>query len=216
MNTMTRFGLGATITFLLITSVGAIGLAAGNAGYGRHGQEELTRPVVCDCVSSLSDTEAHDVLFMREEEKVARDVYLAMASLSTNQIFSNISQSEQKHMDALQNVIEKYGLIDPVGNNGVGVFTNSELQGLYDALIVQGSVSVIDALTVGAAIEEIDILDLRECLERTDNIDIQRVYQNLIRGSENHLRAFVNALEVRGLVYEPQYLSIAEYNLIIN
>ncbi len=119
-------------------------------------------------------------------------------------------------MDALQNVIEKYGLIDPVGNNGVGVFTNSELQGLYDALIVQGSASVIDALTVGAAIEEIDILDLRECLERTDNIDIQRVYQNLIRGSENHLRAFVNALEVRGLVYEPQYLSVAEYNSIIN
>ena len=74
-----------------------------------------------------------------------------------------------------------------------------------------------DALKVGAAIEEIDILDLQERLAETDNAAIQRVFENLMAGSENHLRAFVSNIKAQtGETYAPQYLSQAAYDEIVS
>jgi rubrerythrin len=87
---------------------------------------------------------------------------------------------------------------------------------MYDDLMAAGSQSLGDALKVGGAIEEIDILDLKESLEITQNEEIQRVYQNLLRGSENHLRAFTSNLERQANeIYQPQYLSQLEYDAIL-
>ena len=103
----------------------------------------------------------------------------------------------------------------PRGND-LGTFTDTKLQALYDQLVAQGSESVTDALKVGAAIEEIDILDLHERLAATDNAAIERVYNSLLAGSENHLRAFVSNLNPRtGETYAPQYLSQAAHNAIV-
>jgi hypothetical protein len=54
-------------------------------------------------------------------------------------------------------------------------------------------------------------------LTETDNADIERVYQNLLAGSKNHLRAFVTNLKApTGETYAPQYLGQAAYDAIVN
>jgi len=99
----------------------------------------------------------------------------------------------------------------------VGVFTNPDLQSLYNELVARGSQSLAEALKVGAAIEEIDILDLQERLAQTDNADLQQVFNNLLSGSYNHLRAFVSTLNSQtGEIYQPQHLSPEAYQAIIS
>ena len=146
-------------------------------------------------LEELSEGEIDGLIFMREEEKLARDVYIAMYDKWEKRVFNNISESEQRHMDALKTLFDRYELDDPVGVNSLGVFKNETLQDLYNTLIDQGSVSLIEALKVGALIEEIDILDIQNELdEHVDNQDVTFVYDNLLKGSRNHLRAFVRNL----------------------
>jgi hypothetical protein len=163
----------------------------------------------------LSDAEAEGILYMREEEKLARDVYLTLYDRWQMQVFSNIASSESTHMEAVKTLIDRYELDDPVAGRGVGEFTNEELQALYDQLVEQGSRSLVDALEVGAAIEEIDILDLEQYVAQTGKADILSVYDNLTRGSRNHLRAFVSSLERQGVTYEPVYMSIEQFEDIL-
>ncbi|WP_010478142.1 DUF2202 domain-containing protein [Thermococcus zilligii] len=152
------------------------------------------------------EEEASGLLYMVEEEKLARDVYLTLYEQTGLKVFEHISNSEQRHMDAVLSLIEKYNLTAPDTLSEVGVFQNGELQALYDQLVEQGSRSVEDALKIGAIIEETDIKDLEDWIARTDNEDIKTVYGNLIAGSENHLRAFVRNLEARGVSYTAQVL----------
>lgn len=165
-------------------------------------------------VAPLSDQEAQDVLYMREEEKLARDVYRAMSDLWEIPTFFQISESEQRHMDALARLIVRYDLEDPVVDDTEGVFTNPVFVELYGQLVEAGSASRVEALKVGALIEELDIVDLREALAHTDHADLQRVYENLTRGSRNHLRAFAALITAAGEVYEAQHLTQEEYDEI--
>jgi hypothetical protein len=167
-------------------------------------------------VVPLSDQEKSDLLYMREEEKLARDVYLAMSSSWKTPIFANIAQSEQTHMDSVATLLARYGLPDPVAGMAAGQFATEKFQTLYAELVAKGSQSLVDALAVGATIEEIDIIDLWNCLAATTHTDIRRVYGNLEAGSENHLRSFVGQLAGRGVTYQPQYLTPEQYQKIIN
>jgi hypothetical protein len=169
-----------------------------------------------DQISPLSDAEIEGILYMREEEKLARDVYLTLYEVWGLPVFENIARSEATHMEAVRTLIDRYGLADPAAAE-VGVFTNPSLQGLYDQLVADGRTSLADALRVGAAIEEIDILDLQERLAQTDQADIELVYENLMKGSRNHLRAFASTLTRQtGETYQPQYLDPASYESIVN
>ncbi len=166
---------------------------------------------------SVSQAEIDGLLFMREEEKLARDVYIVLYQAWGQRVFNNISRSEQMHTDAIKTLIEKYDLNDPVSTDSLGVFRNEALQSLFTTLTAQGKTSLIEALKTGALIEEIDILDLqRELDENVDNEDITFVYDNLMRGSRNHLRAFVRNLQRQGVNYEPQKLSPEIYQSIID
>ena len=165
--------------------------------------------------NGLTDDEKEGILFMREEEKLARDVYLNFKELYNIPIFHNIAQSEQQHMNAIKNLIDRYDLEDPIEGKDIGEFTNQYLQDLYNDLISQGS-TLIDALKVGAEIEEIDIIDLKEYISLTDKEDILWIYSTLLKGSKNHLRAFVKDLKSRGVIYEPKHLSQEEFDDIIN
>ena len=165
----------------------------------------------------LNEGETAALLFMREEEKLARDVYVYLYNMWSVRSFNNISSSEQAHMDAVLVLIDKYELEDPAADNIYGTFQNSDLQRLYDELTNTGSASIEAALKVGAAIEEIDIIDLQQALDTSvDNQDITIVFENLMKGSRNHLRAFVSNLSTLGITYEPQYLTQDDYNAIIN
>jgi hypothetical protein len=165
--------------------------------------------------STLSADEAAGLIFMREEEKLAHDVYVTFYQQYGLAIFNNIANSEAAHMAAVKTLLDRYGIADPAAGNGVGVFENVELQALYNQLIAQGRQSLSAALKVGAAIEEIDILDLKERLATTTQADIRQVYTSLLNGSYNHLRAFANTLKMQiGEVYQPQYLDTATYQTI--
>jgi hypothetical protein len=167
--------------------------------------------------STLSDEEKAALQYMREEEKLARDVYITFYKENGLRIFRHISKSEQVHMNAIKRLLRYYGVEDPAKGEKIGEFQNSDLQNLYDTLIAKGSASDIEALKVGAGIEEIDILDLFERMEKTkDHPRITRVFSRLEKGSEAHLRAFVRNLKAKGVVYEPQYLDKETYERIIN
>jgi len=164
----------------------------------------------------LSEEEIHGILFMREEEKLARDVYLYLYEIHPLRPFLNISKSEQAHMDAIKYLIETYELVDPVGDNPPGVFQNEKLQDLYDELIEKGSKSREEALKVGALIEEVDIIDLqRELEEIAEDEDVIRVFTNLCSASENHLRAFVRVLALYEVDYAPVLLDQEEFDRIM-
>ncbi|MCA9923688.1 MAG: DUF2202 domain-containing protein [Anaerolineales bacterium] len=166
--------------------------------------------------SQLSADEIAGLMFMREEEKLAEDVYLTLYDMWGMNIFQNIASSEQTHTESVLELLNTYGLTDPAVNNARGEFTNQDLQALYDQLTVTGSLSLADALKVGAAIEEIDILDLNQRIATTTHDDISTLYQNLRAGSENHLRSFVSTLERQtGELYQPQYLDQATYDAIM-
>ncbi len=164
----------------------------------------------------VSSAENSGILFMREEEKLARDVYLYLYEIYPLRPFLNISKSEQAHMDAMLYLIDTLNLVDPVGENPEGVFQNQELQTLYNELIERGSKSQEEALRVGALIEEVDIKDIQTELGKyATNEEVFRVYTNLIRASGNHLRAFVGVLGVYDVDYEPVLLEPEQFRQII-
>ena len=165
----------------------------------------------------VSPEEANGLIFMREEEKLARDTYNTLFAKWGTRVFNNIAQSEQRHTDAIKLLLDKYELEDPVKNDTQGVFVNQDLQNLYNTLIAKGDSSLVDALLVGALIEEVDILDIQKELdEHVDNEDIALVYDNLLNGSYNHLRAFVKNLSRQGITYEPKLIPLDMYNSIVN
>jgi len=167
-------------------------------------------------VEPLTPQEEESLLFMREEEKLARDVYLYLYDIWGDKIFQNISDSEQQHTDAVLGLIEKYNLPDPAADTAVGEFKNINLQDLYALLTAQGEASLIDALIVGATIEDLDINDLNSQLLFIDNADISLVYESLLKGSQNHLRAFTGRLTDLGFDYVPVYISQEEYDAIVS
>lgn len=151
---------------------------------------------------SLTELEEHHLLFMREEEKLARDVYDEFFVDYGNLIFDNISDSEQNHMDAIKKLLDKYGLEDPILEPGL--FADPELQHLYDFLM-EFATNGTKALIVGAMIEETDIVDIQHAIEDTgpEHEDISGTYESLMCGSRNHLRSFIRQLEAISVTYVP-------------
>jgi hypothetical protein len=175
------------------------------------------RPSIADLPEeSLSEAERAGLLLMREEEKLARDVYQTLYEEWGLPIFKNIAQSEQTHTEAVRNLLEKYEIPDPVTDDTIGVFQNEDMQRLYDDLTARGNISEISALQVGATIEDLDIKDLQDLLIETDNEDVTLVYENLSRGSRNHLRSFVRQLDARDESYTPEYIDQTLYQSIID
>lgn len=165
--------------------------------------------------SELSDKEIAGLILMREEEKLARDVYTTLGNIWGTRIFSNISASEQTHADAIKVLLTRYGIKDPVTVDTVGVFTSKNMQELYNTLTTKGKASLADALVVGATIEDLDIRDLENLKKETTKEDILITYNNLQKGSRNHMRAFVKNIQANGGSYTPQYISQSEYTAIV-
>lgn len=162
---------------------------------------------------TLSAEERSSLIFVREEEKLARDVYTFLYGKWKSRIFQNIAESEQQHMNAMGDLLAKYQIPDPVTEPNK--FTNPELQVLYDDLVAKGSVSLTEALRVGATIEDKDIFDLNKDLLLIDNADIRLVYGNLLKGSKNHLVAFYSNIVRSGESYSPQYITQAAFDAIV-
>lgn len=169
-----------------------------------------------DATAVLDESEMDDLLFIREEEKLARDVYRVLYAEWGNLVFAAIAESEQAHMDAMANLLDFYGVDDSVTSDEVGAFTSDDIRDLFEELTERGSFSKAEALSVGAFIEEYDILDLWAASDATDEERIKRVYQNLYEGSYNHLDAFVyNYESLTGGEYTPQLLTEDQYDYVM-
>jgi len=162
----------------------------------------------------LTESEKAGLIRMREEEKLAGDVYRALYQKWQLQPFRNIAGAEDTHTQAVKALLERYDLADPAAGKAAGVFTSPELQALYTKLVADGDQSATEALKIGALIEELDIKDLQA--RKSSKPDIDLLYPNLERGSRNHLRAFVSNLKSRGVTHVPVHLSQAEYDRIVS
>ncbi|MEA3273806.1 MAG: DUF2202 domain-containing protein [Pseudomonadota bacterium] len=193
----------AFVSVLVLVLAGASSVTAGR-GPGSGGDP-----------STLSDEEIYYLEYMREEEKLARDSYMTLYDLWGNPVFFNISTSEQQHMDAVENLLDRYGLPDPVvDETNVGDFVNPELQALFDELMATGAESELAALNVGGLIEEKDMRDIQIAIDLADNADIKATYDNLLCGSRNHLRSFVKNIELLGSTYTASILTQEEVDEI--
>jgi len=167
-------------------------------------------------IEALSTEEAQAIIFLREEEKLAHDVYVTLYQKWKVSNFDNISMSEQTHSSAVLTLISRYGLVDPVGANAVGVFKDTVLQKLYNDLIMNGFISELQAQFVGAEIEELDIADILRFELISDNQDLNFVLSNLKKGSRNHLRSFNGKIVSAGSSYSPKHIGLSLFNDIVN
>ena len=225
------------LSVFLFTSLPGISVAAGGqSSGGKRGGDSTTS----QDSTGLDDNEATHLAFMREEEKLARDVYTKLGMLYPDSVvFGNIDDSEQRHTDAVKSALEQHGLEDPNTNDNLGVYTGAEYAEYftekYEYLVNRASSSELDALYVGAFIEELDMRDIRQCPEEivlqdngvesetgcglvyTDEPDIINLYESLLNGSESHLRGYVRAIEamVGKGTYTAQVLSQEEVDAIL-
>lgn len=192
--------------------------------------------------AAIDKVERSHLIFMREEEKLARDIYLSFASKYPSQkVFSNIAtKSEQAHTNTMRDKLIQFKIPDPNPNTNnlpgsIGVFTGAEwgsyFSKKYTDLITLGAESELAALYVGALIEELDMNDIVVCpkvminsgypspcgLQYTDERALKKSYGSLIQGSESHLRAFVGQIEaIEGYGnYKAQYLTQEEVDTIL-
>ncbi len=195
---------------------GEVGIADNTAGLATS-SAALIATLATLPIEDLSAAEQESLAFMREEEKLAHDVYIQLDGLwrGYTKVFGNIANSEASHTESVRQLLVRYSLPDSTATLPAGVFQNTTLQNLYTQLVAAGSVSLVEGLKVGAAIEEIDMIDLNQALLETDNQDITLVYQNLLKGSRNHLRSFVSNLAKQGVTYVPQYMAEVDYLAIV-
>lgn len=201
------------LAMMVATSLAAGGaVTAGPAAVARPAQN--TPIAAALAIAPLTAEESASLLWMREEEKLARDVYLGLDDRWADRTFSKIAKSEQRHFDAIGAKIALFGLADPA-LPVVGTFSDAELQLLYDQSMATGNISLVQALTAGATIEERDIVDLTGAMAATANAVLLQTYGHLLEGSKNHLRAFVGRLDVLGIDYAPQYLDSVVFDAIV-
>lgn len=195
--------------------------------------------------ATLDHAEETHLVFMREEEKLARDVYLTFAQMYPNQpVFQTIATiSEQTHTDTLHDKLAMYLITDPNPDandlpSSIGVFTGVEygpyFTEKFTTLTSMGMQSELHALYVGALIEELDMHDIVQCpkvivetdpaieedgcgLNYTDERPLKQAYSSLVAGSESHLKAYVGQIEaVIGVGnYEAQYLTQEQVDAIL-
>jgi hypothetical protein len=165
-------------------------------------------------IVQLEEQEKATLIFMYEEEKMARDVYVYLHGLYSIPVFQNISGSEQMHMNFVLEILTAYEIAINVPDKS-GVYANADIQKLYNDLTAKGSQSLIEALIVGATIEDVDIFDLMNAIEGTKKSDIIAMYNKLTCGSRNHMRAFSGQLDNKGTTYIPQYITQDLYDSIL-
>lgn len=191
--------------------------------------------------TALDYNEKIHLIFMREEEKLARDVYSTLGTMYPDSvIFGKIDNSEQVHTTAVKAMIEKYGYEDPNTNDNIGVYTGEDygwyFTEKYNLLVERASISELEALYVGAFIEELDMMDINQCPQvivdtdnginevsecgkiYTQNPDIQRLYGSLLDGSDSHMEGYVRNIEkyIGEGNYQAQVLSQEQVDEILD
>lgn len=162
----------------------------------------------------LTNDEEIFLLALREDERVARDLYKSLYKLYKNESFKRIYEAETSHMKAIGSLLSFYGVSYP-DSAALGVFENADDQALYNDLLAKGDDSLTVALKTGAYLEEVNISDYTKLIPNISNQNIQLVVNHLLKGSRNHLRMFIRLLAKAGVTYEPTVLDSVSYTAII-
>lgn len=164
----------------------------------------------------LRPIEAEKLRFMRQEEKLARDVYLSLYATWKEAAFKENANAEQQHMDLIKKLLNRYGVADPIIDDSIGVFEDKNFDMLFRSMTEAGNKSMVDALKVSAAVEEIDIDELQESVAESKNEDLRQVYVDLLQDSKEHFRTVVRQIESLGITYHAQYMTQQEVDKILN
>lgn len=151
----------------------------------------------------LGDEEILSLLFIREEEKLALEVYLTLCASWGLRVFENVAASERTHIDAILQLLSRFHVPGPALS--FGKFDNDGLQALYDELLLQGKGSTEDALLAGVLIENKVMVDTVDAILGTDEPDIRRAYGTLLRDSEEHLQAFLTQIKALEGAWGPRF-----------
>lgn len=166
---------------------------------------------------TLSENELNTLLFTREEEKLAHDVYTYAFEKYGLVIFQNIANSESQHTASILALMDFYQINDPLnGNTSQGHFVDPVIKALYVQLTSRVDLSLDEAIKAGLLIEDMDINDLEMGIAETSKTAISGVYAKLKCGSENHLRSFYSQASLLGITYTPDYISQAHFDSIVN
>ena len=234
LSSVSKLGLVFLSAMLMTTNV--------TASNGQRGTTPGAATTGAAATTSLDADEASHLMFMREQEKLARDVYLRFAEMYPElEVFSTIAtRSEQTHTDTIRDRLNQFNLTDPNPDtnnlpDSLGVFTGEEWGWYFAEKFIEltelGAENELAALYVGALIEELDMHDIADCpqvmvdagysdpcgLRHTDEKVLINAYRSLIDGSENHLRAYVGQIEavIGAGNYQAQYLTQEEVNAIL-
>lgn len=170
---------------MLVTAAGVQGVAQ---AFGTA--PEAATPSVATA-TAVDATLAKDLQFTREEERMARDLYTALAEKYDQAVpFSRIKLSEQRHFDAVGTLLTRYGVSDPSAGKAAGTYAYPELQKLYDGWLAQGNTSLDAAYDVGVALEKRDVADLKKIAASTKDVTAKSLFTRLGAASEHHLAAF--------------------------
>lgn len=204
-----------TTHYLVLTLIIAVAAGCGGGGGGKG------KTIPLGTLQPLVGTEEKTMLFVREEEKMARDVYLTLYSQWGAPTFYSIAtKSEQQHMNSVKAMLDNLGIADPVVDDSAGAFANADIQALYGDLLARGSTSLNAGLAVGAYIEEFDLIDVQkardEAASGSNQLPILQTYDSLLCGSRNHLRAFAAQLGAGGVGYTAQIMTQAQVDAIVN
>ncbi len=164
--------------------------------------------------NKLSDEQKYALAYMWNEEKLAKDIYLALNELTPHNTLYNIAtRSEVRHEAAVEDLVRKYDInITNLENYEIsyseeelralapGEYAVPEIQELYDTLYAMGSQSLQDALEVGCVVEVTDVNDLNRYIEIAEGEeDLVETFEFLRSGSYNHYWAFDRALKSMGV-----------------
>jgi hypothetical protein len=172
----------------------ALGVAALLAGGLAVSQASAT--TTSPTAATTDSTLASALTSSREEERMARDLYAALADAHDGaRPFSMVTNSEDRHFDALGTLIGRYGVTDPSAGKAAGTYTVAAIQDLYDGWLAEGRTSIDDAYRVGVELEQRDIADLNKSIAADLPADVDSVLGQLLQGSQNHLAAYQRAVD---------------------
>lgn len=166
------------------------GKGPGNgAGTGRR-DSTVSDPLAGLARGTMTADQKSALAGMAEEEKLARDVYVALAKTSGDARFTRIATAEARHLTEVRALLTRYGVTDPTAGKSDGAFATASVQQQYTGLVARGSASPAAALAVGRDVENADIADLAKAATGVTAPDVTTVYTRLTNGSRRHLRAF--------------------------
>jgi hypothetical protein len=160
--------------------------------YGVQPGSTIKAPLTAEEIATLQ--------WIREEEKLAHDVYVDLYAYWPNKVFKAIAKQEAAHFKTIGKVLKLYGVPDPAIDMP-GRFSQPQLQAAYDEYLARGVLSYVDALKVGVDIELMDIDDLSIAMDETDRVPLEQHYRHLLIGARNHLRMFQLRLQAEGVSY---------------